>query len=171
VISYGYDEQNRLATAVRTGQNPYTHNYGYDHNNNRTGFTRSGVTTTADYDAANQMTRQGTTEYRYDRAGNLEQYGPATNRTESELGYDASNKWTGGHIGSTTVAFGYDGLGRRVERTVNTGTTTNYWCDQRGMSLETGGTDASYLRDRVSGLVSRCPRPGALVPSGTFVPV
>ena len=155
VIAYTYDEQNRLATAVRTGQNPYNHGYGYDHNNNRTGFTRSGVLTTAEYDAANQLTRQGTTYYAYDRAGNLDNYGPTANRTESDLGYDASNKWTGGHIGSTTVAFGYDGFGRRVERQTGTGAQTNYWYDQTGMSLETGGTNSSYLRDPGGRLLSR----------------
>ncbi len=61
----------------------------------------------------------------------------------------------GGHIGSTTVAFGYDGLGRRMERQTGAGAQTNYWYDQTGMSLETGGTNSTYLRDPGGRLLSR----------------
>jgi len=75
---------------------------------------------------------------------------------------------SGWRIGSTTVAFGYDGFGRRVEWQTGTGAATNYWYDQTGMSLETGGTNSTYLRDMMGGLLSRYPtsarlcRPGRL---------
>ena len=55
-----------------------------------------------------------------------------------------------------------------MERQTGTGAATNYWYDQTGLSLETGGSNSTYLRDMVGGLLSRYPtsarlyRPGCL---------
>jgi hypothetical protein len=49
-------------------------------------MTENGVTTSATYDAANQMTSLGGTGYSYDRNGNLTAFG------SNSLSYDASNK-------------------------------------------------------------------------------
>jgi RHS repeat-associated protein len=99
------------------------------------------------YDAANQMTRMGSTSYNYDRNGNLVAYGP------NNLSYDASNKWIGGTINGQSLALAYDGQGRRVSRTVGT-SRTDYWYDATGMAQETGAANASYLRDPDGGLLS-----------------
>ncbi len=93
-------------------------------------------------------TRCSQIPFGYDRNGNLASYGSNT------LTYNASNKWTGGTINGTSVAFGYDGQGRRVSRTVGT-ERTDYWYDSAGLTLETGGSSATYLRSPEGVLLSR----------------
>ncbi len=51
------------------------------------------------------------------------------------------------------MAFEYDGLGRRVSRSI-AGAKTEYWYDLTGMSLETGAASATYLRDPGGRLLS-----------------
>jgi RHS repeat-associated protein len=148
-VSYGYDDLGRLTSAVRTGTDPYDQGYTYDPNDNRTSVSEGGNVTTATYDAADQLTKQGTSTYTYDRNGNLLSDGAAS------YSYDASDKMTGGTTADgRTLAFGYDGEGRRVYRTVGTA-RTNYWYDATGMSLETGATNATYLRHPGGTLLSR----------------
>jgi RHS repeat-associated protein len=147
-VEYGYDDLGRLASAVRTGSNVYTQSYGYDANDNRTRVTVNGVTITATFDAANQLTSQGNTSYTYDQNGNLVGYGGNT------LNYDVSNKWTSGTVNGASVSFGYDGQGRRVSRTVGT-ERTDFWYDLTGLTLETGATGATYLRGPAGNLLSR----------------
>ncbi|MDP9317179.1 MAG: hypothetical protein M3R24_41045 [Chloroflexota bacterium] len=45
--------------SVSAGTNAFTQNYTYDDNNNRLTITKNGTTTSATYDAANQMTCSG----------------------------------------------------------------------------------------------------------------
>jgi RHS repeat-associated protein len=137
--SYNYDDLGRLAKVTRTGSNPYTESYTYDGNGNRTTITRDGVTTTATYDTANQLTKRDSTSYSYDRNGSMLGFGSNT------LTYDAANRWTGGTINGQSVAFGYDGQGRRVSRSLG-GARTDYWYDSTGLSLETGQASAAYQR-------------------------
>ncbi len=140
VVSYSYDDLGRLVSAVRTGTNPFNQSYKYDADGNRTSVTSNGVTTNATYDAANQLTTQGTLSYNYDRNGNLLSYNGVT------LTYDASDQLTGGTTsGGTSLGFGYDGNGRRVSRTVGTN-RTDYWHNWMGVLSETGDTNVSYLR-------------------------
>lgn len=51
------------------------------------------------------------------------------------------------------MEYGYNGLGRRTHRTQGT-SRTDYWYDASGMSLESGGTNATYLRDPGGKLLS-----------------
>jgi YD repeat-containing protein len=139
-VSYGYDDLGRLISATRTGTNPFNQSYTYDAHGNRTSITKDGVTTTATYDAANQMIALGSTSYSYDRNGNLVGYG------SNSLSYDASNKWTSGTVNGINMSFSYDGQGRRVSRTVGS-ERTDYWYDVTGLTLETGTSNATYLRD------------------------
>jgi len=147
-VTYGYDDLDRLVSAVRSGTYPFSQSYGYDKNNNRTSITKQGVTTTATYDAANQLTALGGTSYSYDRNGNLVAFGG------NSLSYDAANEWTGGTVNSQSVAFGYDGHGRRTYRTL-AGGRTDAWYDLTGLSQETGAKLISYLRDPEGTLLSR----------------
>jgi len=127
--------------------NAFTQSYEYDKNNNRTKITKDGTATTATYDAANQMTALGSTSYAYDRNGNLTAYG------SNSLTYDQADDWVSGTVNGSSVAFGYDGWGRRTNRTVSS-TRTDFWYDQTGLTLETGGASATYLRDPQGALLS-----------------
>lgn len=101
--------------------------------------TTNGVTTSATYDAANQLTSWGVTSYSYDRNGNM------VSRGGDSLTYDAANRWTGGTLNSLSLGFGYDARGQRVSRTRGA-SRTDFWYDSTGLSLETGATNATYQR-------------------------
>ncbi len=140
-VTYGYDALDRLKDATRSGMYSFTQSYTYDDNNNRLTLTKNGTTTSASYDAANQMTAFGGTSYSYDRNGNLTAFG------SNSLNYDESNKWVSGTVNGNDVTFGYDGFGRRSSRTVGTG-RIDYWYDVTGLTLQTGATNATFLRDQ-----------------------
>ncbi len=106
------------------------------------------MTTTATYDAPNQLTAFGGTDYVYDRNGNLKAFG------SNSLNYDASNKWTSGTVNGSSVAFGYDGHGRRSFRTIGSG-RTELWYNTTGLTLESGTNNVTYLRDGDGTLLSR----------------
>ncbi len=137
--TYTYDDLGRLSSAVRTGTAAYNQSYQYDLDDNLTKLTSGGVATSATYDADNQIISFWGTSYTYDRDGNLTSFGSNT------LSYDASGHWTGGTVSSKSLDMGYDGLGRRVYRTVGT-SRQDYWYDQSGLVKETGGTNVTYLR-------------------------
>jgi RHS repeat-associated protein len=139
-VSYSYDDLGRLSGATRTGTGAFTQSYTYDDADNRLTFTSGGTTTTFTYDAANQLISDGTTSYDYDRNGNLVQFGA------NDLVYDGANKWVSGDVAGVTLAFDYDGLGRQVGRDWSTN-HTDFWFDQSGMTLESGSTSGTYLRD------------------------
>ncbi len=86
------------------------------------------------------VTAVGATGYAYDRNGNLTAFG------SNSLGYDAADRWTSGTVSGSSVSFSYDGHGRRVSRTV-AASRTDFWYDRTGLTLESGATDATYLRD------------------------
>ncbi len=153
VTTYGYDDLDRLVSAVRTGTNPYNQGYSYDANNNRITTNIGGSTTSASYDGANQMTAQGDTRYSYDRNGNLIAYGPSAAPSANTLSYDASDRWASGTVDGNSVAFGYDASGRRISRTVGPD-TTQYWYDATGLAQETGASSATYLRGPGGALLS-----------------
>jgi RHS repeat-associated protein len=141
VVTYTYDNFARLASAVRTGTNPFNQAYTYDKANNRLTFTNAGSTTTYTYDNANQLaTSTGGVTYGHDRNGNLLSY------TGNTFTYDASNKWVSGTIGGAAMTYSYDGQGRQVSRGQGAN-RTDYWFDQTGMTLETGLQSGTYLRD------------------------
>ncbi len=148
VTSHGYNDLNRLVSASRTGTNKFTESYTYDRNNNRLSITSGGVTRSATYDAANQMTSFDGVSYKYDRNGNLTGYGSNT------MEYDAANKWTSGTVNGKGVSFSYDGQGRRVSATI-AGARTDYWYDRTGLAQETGANSATYLKDPDGRLLSR----------------
>lgn len=131
---------NRLKTAVRTGTAPFYQAYTYDLDDNRTSiaYSSGGTPVTTTYDGANQVMSANGTSYSWDRNGNLVAYGSDT------LSYDAADRWTSGTIGGHSVAYRYDGQGRRVRRTDDATATTDFWYDLRGMSYESGATGATY---------------------------
>ncbi len=139
-IDYTYDGLSRLLTAnYDGGADEYT--YGYDlagnlTNNNGTG--QPPVVRT--FNAANQLTNDGTHTLTYDANGNL------TN--------DGTNTYTWDHASRMLTApnntsYTYDGLGNRVSQTVGT-TATNYLLDlQPGLTkvlaATTGANTDHYI--------------------------
>jgi RHS repeat-associated protein len=70
VITYDYDDLNRLERAQTTGPNPKTFTYTYDHNSNRLTQTVDGAQTSYSYNDADQLTSGGGVTYTYDGNGN-----------------------------------------------------------------------------------------------------
>lgn len=58
--------------------------------------------------------------------------------------YDAANKSVNDAINGSSVAYGCDGLGRRVSQKVD-GALTDAWYDLTGLMLETGANNAIYV--------------------------
>jgi RHS repeat-associated protein len=135
-VAYTYDALLRLTGAVRTTNATFNHTYAYDLADNRTAFNAASST----HDGANQMVSHRGSSLSYDRNGNTLSYGA------NSYTYNAANQWTGASIGGTAYAYTYDGLGRQVSRS-QSGTRTDFWFDRSGMTLETGGSARTYLRD------------------------
>jgi RHS repeat-associated protein len=127
--------------------------------------TRDGVTTTATYDAANQLTGAGGVTYDYDRAGNQTRAG------DLAFTYDARGKATRAYRAGEAqtspldVRLGYDGRGRRTSRAQ--GSRYDYWYDATGLtreiedagSAQQGYKDASYRYDPYGSPLGAAPTP------------
>jgi YD repeat-containing protein len=113
-----YDHQGQLVREVRTGQNAYTIEYGYDLVGNRLTRTRTvnGQTFTdgMEYNEANQLVSLNGQEWEYDEDGNVK-----VRRANGEtwlLDYDAEGNLVSLQRQGDAVGwvYEYDGLGRRV---------------------------------------------------------
>jgi YD repeat-containing protein len=114
VLNDTYDGLLRLVGAVESPGNAYA--YAYDNAGNRTSVqVNLGATTVYTYNAANEITNTG---WQYDAAGNL------TNDGTASYIYDALNRMTG--RGSTTYTYNGDGV---FAKQVASGVTTLYTQD------------------------------------------
>ena len=123
--AYAYDDGGQL-TSLRYTNGASTIGdltYTYDAGGRRTGMDGSLARTTlpdavatATYDAANQLTKLGTTTFSYDANGQLTGDGAAT-YTWNDRGQLAAV------AGPTTASFTYDAFGRRSKRTVGAAST------------------------------------------------
>ena len=118
--SFGYDELNRLNTAVGSyGTISYTYDQiGNMMSNSQVGsyaYPTSGSTSVRPH----AVSSAGPTGYSYDNNGNMIS---GAGRT---IGYDAENRPLSITVGSSTTNFVYDGDGGRVKKTVG-GLTTVY---------------------------------------------
>lgn len=160
---YSYDSIYRLIRSDRTplGGVPETTDYALDGVGNRTTVTGGSHSGTYVMDATtpdpadsqlNQYTTTSLDARQYDKNGNLNTIdaGQPTART---VGYDYRNRMVQ-HADSdagTTATYRYDALGRRIERTVDAGSseTTRYFysdiwrvCEEQD---ETNATHATYI--------------------------
>src|SRR5262249_54090044 len=103
--------------------------YAYDGAGRRTqmggSYARTGMpqpVASASYDAANELTRWGTTSLTYDANGNL------TSDSSKTYSWNARDQLSSIKGTKFTASFQYDPFGRRVTKTVN-GTATNFLYD------------------------------------------
>ena len=118
--SYGYDDLNRLTSAVHpsTSSLPVLNEtFSYDAVGNRlsdaqiTGYT---------YNAANELTLNSSFTYVYDNNGNQTSVKSVLTGQTTSYSYDGQNELVSAVMPSGTAAYAYDAMGRRVERTTNT---------------------------------------------------
>jgi RHS repeat-associated protein len=166
VVSYTYDAANRpdkltLANAIvqdytfdaasgltkisydKGATNYGVINYTYDGAGRRHGqwgsWARTGLpaatTANATYNAQNQLTSWNGTAVGYDLDANMTSNGATT------FSWDARGQLSATSQGS--VGYGYDGLGRRISRSVSGTTQARYLYDGLQMIQEQGGTGAA----------------------------
>jgi RHS repeat-associated protein len=197
VQSYSYDDAGGLSSITYThGASTDDLTYGYDPAGRRTavygtyGRTSLPAATTASavYDPANRLTAWNGATVVHDNNGNL------TNDGTFTYNYNARNQVTGVSQGQTTLgAFVYDGLGRRVSRTVSGATTrpaydgwnlvqerdgsgtvaadylTGLGIDQPFVRTA-GGSTAYYLSDALGSIVGLADQTGAVPTSYAYDP-
>ena len=145
-----YDGENRLITVDADGGR--VEKFTYDLADNRT--SRNDVPT--EYDAVNQLLRQGQTRYRYDERGNLiSKIGP-----DGAWKYDwnARNQLIRVHTPShQLVEFAYDGLGRRLWKRFGATTVRYNWALENLIQDETTSQGMPSLRQYLYWPVSPTP--------------
>lgn len=148
---FGYDLLNRLTTATHPTIPIET--YTYDPVGNRNPSTWV-------YDAANRLLNDGTFTYTYDANGNRINQAPPSGPGglkkrpigltvvggQTTYAYTPENQLTQVELPNGSIAtYTYDGLGRRIEKTVN-GISTRYIYDQEDILLEYDGNNVLKAR-------------------------
>ncbi len=141
-VEYAYDAASQLTgMTYRKGTTTIGNlTYAYDAAGRRTkmggSYARTSIPqamTSATYDAANRLTKWGTTTLTYDANGNLTGDGTKT------YTWNARNELASMTGGGTTASFAYDASGRRVKKTIN-GVSTGFLFDGDNPVQELNGT-------------------------------
>jgi RHS repeat-associated protein len=127
-----YDELGRLTTSQRGETQLSRTDYAYDLSGNRTEKIQDGATlhSYSTDPASNRLQSQGgaqTVNNSYDAAGNLTHDGTYSHSYNAAGRRIASTHSATGH----TTGYGYDALGQRISKTVN-GHTVQYFYDEQG---------------------------------------
>jgi len=149
-ITYSYDGLQRLTGAVESGATTNTYAYGYDNAGNRTSVTANGVTTSTSYNAANQVSG-----WSYDAAGNLTSDGTTTNTWDAlnrltvqgttNNAYNGDGVLVGQIVGSTAITYTQD-LASPLSQILSDGTNQYIYGADRLFGVA-GGTRTWYLSD------------------------
>jgi RHS repeat-associated protein len=153
--TYQYDGAERLTASLSGFENL---NYTYDASGNLTSKTRNSSTTTYTYNNGNQLASDSTgTNHAYDPCGNLT--GIDTPAADTTYTYNALSQMTGATVGTTSVNYTYDPLGRMTESEKD-GTTTclaMLATHDDPIKITTDASSESYVRtpagDRILGLI------------------
>ena len=122
--TYGYDDLHRLTSASHPSLPDET--FAYDQVGNR---TQDAVVTNYQHNAANRLLENSSYTYTYDANGNLTGQTHKVTSEHTEYAYTTENQLKQVTLpDNTTVAFKYDPLGRRIEKTSTSG-ATRYVCD------------------------------------------
>jgi len=136
--NYTYDTLNRLVQATNPIPTNPLETFNYDPVGNRTDSNQNGLST---FNQANQLLEDANFTYQYDNNGNLTQ---KTNKTTSAFTlyeYDAENKLIRVvREDGSIVNYKYDGLGRRIEKEVDS-VVTQYIYDNEDILLELDGAN------------------------------
>jgi len=140
-ISYGYDALNRLVAA--TYSNGISYQYTYDAVGNRLSYTSTvkdiSETTVYTYDAANRLSSVNGVAYSWDANGNL------LRDEKNVYEYSRADRLIRLTQGTHVYTFAYDGLGNRLQQTVD-GSTEMYVLDSStGLSQVLMAGDKAYL--------------------------
>lgn len=156
---YTYDVLDRLTLAeerTSAGALLNSYAYAYDANSNRTSQTVNGVTTTYDHNAADQLTRAGTTTFGYDGNGN------ETSRSDGRAAaYNPKDQTTSmTPPGGSAIAMSYRDNGQFHRVTAG---GTSFQDNALGLGRETTlGASTSYVRDSSGSLLEQ------RLPSGDY---
>jgi RHS repeat-associated protein len=163
VVSYGYDNASQLTGVTYTngGSTLGALTYAYDLAGRRIQLGGSyaqtalplGTNNTA-YNADNQLAEWGTAGVYYDANGNM------TSDGLNSFTWDSRNQLSSMNFGANS--FQYDGLGRRVGKTIS-GTTTNYLYDGANIvqELSGGSPTANFLEGNLDEFFLRTNSSGA----------
>ncbi len=156
---YTFDAVNRLIAASHPAGQP-AESYAYDLMGNR---TSSHLSSAYVYDAANRLRSDDTYDYSYDGNGNL--VGKTVRATGATTTYtfDTENRLVRADLpGGGIATYRYDGLGRRIAKTVD-GLLTQYVYDESDILVEyIGGTvTARYTHGPIADEVLAVVRGGA----------
>ncbi|GIV16922.1 MAG: hypothetical protein KatS3mg022_2357 [Armatimonadota bacterium] len=124
VVRYRYDFLNRLIREERTGYAPLNVEWTYDAVGNRIQQVKDGVVTNYTYDDDNRLLSAGAVTYAWDANGNMVER--VADGVFYRFQYDTEDRltsiyWTRDNRRQTTHRYSYDGLGRRVSRSVYDG--------------------------------------------------
>jgi RHS repeat-associated protein len=133
--TFVYDELYRLTQASAPVGGPQER-YAYDANTNRVGSHLSAAYT---YDVAGRLTADATFDYSYDANGNLIRRVERTTGAITTYSYDPDDQLIRIDFpGGTNAVYRYDGLGRRISKTIGT-QVTRYIYDDDDIVLEYAG--------------------------------
>ena len=121
-VEYRHDADGRLTRVAAAGRETTAE---YDPNGNRTAFGRDGAVVQARYDADDRLVDLGGTTVQADADGFITGMRDGRKFEYSALGELLSATTPNGE----RIAYGYDGLGRRMSRTTAAGTTVYLYGD------------------------------------------
>jgi RHS repeat-associated protein len=196
VQTYGHDDASDLTSIAYTKGATTLGDlaYGYDAAGRRTAlwgsYGRTGLpaatTATASYNANNQLTSWNGTTLSYDLNGNLTDFGSqsftwndrnqlqATSAGSASFAYDGLGRRLSKTIGGTTTKFLYDGAnGAQEQNSSNTATAnllTGLGIDQTFSRQVVGGATSSLLTDALGSTIALADANGAVQTSYTYEP-
>ncbi len=183
---YDYDELDRLTRALTTAGGVTTDErlYDYDAVGNRSSETLNGVTTTAGFNAADQLTSRGGVSYSYDANGNQTASSAGQALSYNSADQTTSLKKAGGSPLSATyagpnqveritagaTAFTNTELG--VTSTTEAGATVGTTRDPNGslVGLRSGAGRSYYLVDGLGSVAAMTDSSGAVTHSYSYDP-